>query len=188
MGMPSPQTEWTAEMAVALPDDGNRYEVLDGELFVTPAPTYDHQAAIGELVRLLDPFVRENALGHLTSSPADIRFSPKRLVQPDLFVVPLVDGRRPRTWNDVHSLVLVIEVLSPSTAFADRNRKRRIYMDAPVDEYWIVDLDARVVERWVKGIDRAEVLADLLAWQPTQAPSPLHIDLNAYFDDVLGPR
>src|SRR5512132_3356735 len=128
MGMPAQESEWTAEMAMALPDDGNRYEVLDGELFVTPAPSYDHQAAIGALVQLLVPFVREQALGHLTHSPADIRFSPKRLVQPDLFVVPLVRGRRPRTWADVHSLALVIEVLSPSTAFSDRNRKRRIYM------------------------------------------------------------
>ena len=189
MAMPRPSTAvWTLEKLHDLPDDGNKYEVVHGELFVTPAPTYDHQAAIGELVRLLDPFVRENALGHLTSSPADIRFSPKRLVQPDLFVVPLVNGRRPRTWKDVHSLVLVIEILSSSTAFADRNRKRRIYMDAPVDEYWIVDLDARVVERWMKGIDRAEVVADSLTWHPMQAPSALHIDLIAYFRDVLGPR
>lgn len=188
MGMPAHDTEWTAEMAMALPDDGNRYEVLDGELFVTSAPSYDHQAALAELVRRLDPFVRANQLGYLTYSPADIRFSPKRLVQPDLFVAPLVNGRRPATWTDVRSLALVIEVLSPSTAFADRNRKRRIYMDAPVDEYWIVDLDARVIERWQKGSARAEIPADSLEWQPPSAAAALTVDLTAYFDDVLGPR
>jgi len=82
-------------------------------------------------------------IGVLLWSPADIEFSPHRLVQPDLFIASLNEGRRPRTWRDVRSLVLAIEALSPATAHADRHRKRRIYMEEAVDEYWIVDLDAR---------------------------------------------
>lgn len=97
---PIGRTDWTAEMARALPDDGKRYEVLDGELFVTPAPSADHQEALSVLFRLLDPYVREHRTGHLWWSPADIEFSPRRLVQPDLFMAPLIEGKRPRNWGE----------------------------------------------------------------------------------------
>ena len=187
MGMPVSRTaEWTAEMALALPADGNRYEVLEGELFVTPAPSLVHQSVLGALHRMLYDFVRENHVGALLTSPADIVFAPDRLVQPDLFVAPPVEGQRPDSWKAIHALVLAIEVLSPSTAFADRNRKRRIYMSAPVDEYWIVDLDARVVERWMNGTDRAEVLTESLIWHPRDAAAPITIDLVALFEEALG--
>ncbi len=77
MGMPAQQTEWTAEMARTLPDDGKRYEVLDGELFVTSAPSWDHQHAVESLILLLDPYVRANSLGYVRTSPADVEFSPR---------------------------------------------------------------------------------------------------------------
>ncbi|MGQ0640595.1 MAG: Uma2 family endonuclease [Gemmatimonadaceae bacterium] len=179
-------TDWTAEMARALPDDGKRYEVLDGELFVTPAPSAYHQRALAVLFRLLEPYVREHRIGELLWSPADIEFSPRRLTQPDLFVAPLVDGNRPRTWRDVQGLVLAVEVLSPSTARADRQVKSRIYMEEDVGEYWIVDLDGRVFERWRKGENRPEILAGSLGWQPHTDVPPLTIDLAAYFAEVLG--
>lgn len=172
-------------MARALPDDGKRYEVLDGELFVTPAPSADHQEAIMVLDRLLAPYVRQHGIGHLFLSPADIEFSPRRLVQPDLFVAPLVDGKRPRSWKQIHGLILAVETLSPSTARADRQVKSRIYMDEDVGEYWIVDLDARVFERWRKGERRPEILAESLGWQPANVP-PLTVDLVSYFAEVLG--
>ncbi len=191
MAMPSPiplpigSTEWTAEMARALPDDGKRYEVLDGELFVTPAPSADHQEALMVLYRLLAPYVNEHRIGHLYLSPADIEFSPRRLVQPDLFVAPLLDGKRPRKWRDIHGLVLAVEGLSPSTARADRKVKSRIYMDEDVGEYWIVDLDARVFERWRRGESRPEILGESFGWPPHADVPPLTIDLVAYFAEVL---
>jgi Uma2 family endonuclease len=188
MRMPAPETDWTAQMALALPDDGNRYEVLDRALFVTPSPSRHHQSVLGALHWRVYDFVRENHIGALFASRADIVFAPDVLVQPDLFVVPLVDGQRPNTWSEIHALVLAVEVLSPSTAFADRKRKRHIYMAAPVDEYWIFDLDARVVERWVKGSDRAEVLTESLNWHPREAAAPLTIDLLALFEQTLGNR
>jgi len=191
MGMPASvpapvgRFDWTAEMVRALPDDGKRYEVLDGELFVTPVPSADHQEALIVLFRTLDPYVREHRIGHLMLSPADIEFSPKRLVQPDLFVAPLVEGKRPRKWRDVHGLVLAVEGLSPSTARADRQVKSKIYMDEDVGEYWIVDLDARVFERWRKDESRPEILAEALGWQPRADVPPLEIELVAYFAKVL---
>ena len=74
MGMPHPAPNWTVEQVLALPDDGNRYEVVDGELLVTPAPMFRHQDAILALVRRLEPFVRSTGVGHLSISPADIEF------------------------------------------------------------------------------------------------------------------
>jgi Uma2 family endonuclease len=184
MGMPAKITEWTADMVRALPDDGNRYEVLDGELFVTPAPALLHQRALRVLFELLLPYVRIHQIGELLWSPADIEFSPRRLVQPDLFVAHMREGGS--TWRDVIGLVLAIEALSPSTAYADRHRKRRIYMDEAVNEYWIVDVDARVIERWRKGDDRPDVLDESLVWTPLAGVEPLVIDLNAYFASVFG--
>ena len=99
MAMPVQQGEWTAELARALPDDGNRYEVLDGELFVTPAPALLHQRALLELYDRLKPYVVAHGLGEVLLSPADIEFSPKRLVQPYLFVVPDAPRGRRKTWR-----------------------------------------------------------------------------------------
>jgi hypothetical protein len=116
MGMPAQQTEWTADMARALPDDGKRYEVLDGELFVTPSPRLPHQLVVGSLFVALDAYVRAHSLGLALMSPADIEFSPRRLVQPDVFVAPFTAKGPPRDWRDISSLLVAIEVLSPSTA------------------------------------------------------------------------
>lgn len=82
--------------------------------------------------------------------------------------------------------MLAVEVLSPSTARTDRLRKRRLYQRQGLPEYWIVDVDARVVERW-RGIhDVGTVLTDRLVWQPDSATPPLTIELDAFFDDVTG--
>ena len=186
MAMLVQQGEWTAEMARALPDDGQRYEVLDGELFVTPAPALLHQRALRELYDRLKPYVKAHRIGELLWSPADIEFSPKRLVQPDLFVVPEEPGIRRATWRDVKSLLLAVEALSPTTARADRIRKRQIYQDERVPEYWIIDLDARVIERWQPEDDRPEILAETLVWQPRAEIVPLTIELEAYFAAVMG--
>ena len=186
MGMPAVQDDWTVERALALPEDGKRYEVLDGELHVTPAPTYGHQSAIMKLSRRIEDHVKAHRLGWVQFSPADIIFSERRLLQPDLFVVPWRAEGEPRSWAEIKSLLLVIEVLSPTTARADRIRKRLIYQDQRVPEYWIVDLDARVVERWRPEDARAEVLAEILVWQPRPELEPLRLDLPAFFDEVLG--
>ena len=185
MGMPARQTEWTADMAMALPDDGNRYEVLDGELFVTPSPSRIHQSAIMALVRVLDPYVRLHRLGWLYFAPADITFTSRRLVQPDLFVVPRADGPHFKEWIDVKELALTIEVLSPSTARADRFRKRTIYQLQGIPEYWIVDPFAQLVERWRPEDTRAEVLAEQLVWQPRLDIEPLLINVPSLFVDEL---
>ena len=121
-------------MALALPDDGQRYEVLDGELFVTAAPSWDHQSAVMAIIARLLMYVNEHHIGWLRTSPADITFSARRLVQPDMFVVPWREAGPPRAWQDVTELLLAVEVLSPSTARADRHRKCLIYQSQRVPE------------------------------------------------------
>ena len=187
MVMPASTQEWTADMARALPHDGKRYEVLDGELFVTPAPRLVHQWALLDLFRTIDRFVEREQLGRTLLSPADIEYSPRRLVQPDLFVVPFLPGHPPGDWREIRDLLLVVEVLSPGTAYADRHRKRRIYMDEGVPHYWIVDLDAQLVERWSPGEDRPHICDAEVVWQPHADREPLTITLPAFFAALPGP-
>ena len=107
------------------------------------------------------------------------------MVQPDAFVVPLVDGRPPRDWGEVGRVLLVVEVLSPGTARHDRVVKRRLYRRMGV-EYWIVDPDARCVERWLPGATLASVEDERIEWVPDGTGAPLAIDLLALFARVLG--
>ena len=186
MAMPAQPTEWTVEMVRALPDDGNRYEVVGGELFVTPAPSWTHQRAVRELLRILMPYLEEHALGDAIIAPADVLFGPRDMVEPDLFVVPLVDGNVPRTWEAVGRLLLAVEVLSPSTKHTDRAEKRDLYQRKGVPEYWIVDVDGRRVERWRPNDSSPETLTATLPWQPDRFTAPLIIDLPAYFHRVTG--
>jgi Uma2 family endonuclease len=187
MAMPAQHTEWTVDMVRALPDDGNRYEVIDGELFVTPSPSLVHQRAVFELLDLLRPYVKSHGIGEALASPADvIVYGPRKFVQPDLFVLPLVDGAPIRAWTDVGRLLLAVEVLSPSTERVDRGRKRILYRDKAVPEYWVIDADARTIERSRMDDFAVEILTDSLEWHPDPNVPPLTIDLPAYFNHVLG--
>jgi len=186
MAMPAQPTEWTVQMVRALPDDSNRYEVIAGELFVTPAPSWTHQRAVGELYSFLKPYVEQHALGVAIIAPADVLFGPKDMVEPDLFIVPLVDGKVPASWEEVGRLLLTVEVLSPSTLRTDRGDKRELYQRKGVPEYWIIDVDARRVERWRPNDASPEMVIEALAWQPDRFTDPLVIDLPKYFRRVLG--
>ena len=186
MAMPHASQAWTVERVRALPDDGNRYELIDGELVVTPAPRYVHQVAILELIRLLDPWLRTSGAARLLMSPADIALGEDELLQPDLFVYATSSDKPLRDWSDITSLLLVIEVLSPSTARYDRQLKRRRYQRAGVPEYWVVDLDARLIERWRPAEQRPQILDDRLAWSVHPDGDALDIDVAKFFADVHG--
>lgn len=183
MGMPE-TIPWTRERVLALPSDGNRYELIDGELLVSPTPRPLHQVAVKLLEMQLDPYLTAHRLGLAMGLAADLELSPGQLTQPDLFVLP--PGPRFRHWEGAPLPILVVEVLSPSTARYDRGLKRHFYQRAAVPEYWVVDLDARMVERWRPGDMRPEVLDLVLAWQPDAAHPALEIDLVGYFSEVIG--
>jgi Uma2 family endonuclease len=189
MGMPalSPSTYWTAEMVRALPDDGNRYECIDGELLVTPSPGSPHQAVVGELHLQLAPYVRAMQLGaYVQISPLDVELDEGMIVQPDLlaFTVTPASAKGRIQGPD---LLLVVEVLSKSTARRDRTIKREFYARIGVHEYWIVDQAARRVERWRAGAAEAELESGALAWRPVGAARALLIDLPALSDAIPEP-
>ena len=183
MGMPETLERWTAARVRELPDDGKRYEVVDGALLVTPPPRLLHQEAVFRLAQILDAYLQRVGGAHVFVSPADIELDPHTLVQPDVFVAPSVEERKPRSWAEI-SLLLAAEVVSPASARADRTTKRRRYQRG-VPEYWVVDLDARLVERWRPADERPEVLTEQLSWRVGEWAEPLVIDLTAYFALVL---
>src|SRR6266702_667130 len=185
MGMPKlEEPVTTVEQLLALPDDGVRHELLDGEHVVTPAPELLHQRAVGKLFRDLAAYLDERRDLEVFTSPADVILGSRILVQPDLFVARVPPGGWLRKWQDVGVPALVIEVLSPGTAARDRGKKRLIYQREGVAEYWIVDLDARLVERWRPADERPEIARDRLVWKSGPSAPPLEIELQPFFGRV----
>ena len=182
MGMAAP-TYWTAEMVRQLPDDGNRYEVVYGELLVTPAPRFDHQLLVSRLFLPLGNYLAHEPVGIVLTSPADISWGRDVLVQPDLFVVPFAEAQT-RDWSRLRSLLLVIEVLSPSTTRADRFTKRRRYQEAGVPLYWVVDGTEQHVEVWAPDAAFPAIERERLVWRPRGAATPFMLELAELFRPV----
>jgi len=188
MAMAAIRRRWTPEAVRALASEQRawpRYELVRGELLVTPAPGAIHQIAVLEIAAMLREHLAREPIGIVMLSPADLALEPGSVTQPDVFVVPAtvdVEGHR-LEWSDVNSLLLAVEVLSPSSARSDRIEKRDFYCDVGVPEYWIVDLDAQAVERWTPTRETPEILRDLLKWTPSQG-APLSIDLPWLFDRI----
>ena len=179
---------WTRDEVERLVDarDGltPRYELVDGELLVTPAPTRRHQRIIGQLYALLRPYVMHHRLGELVLSPAEVNLTPESRFEPDLFVDPAVAGRLPRASDPVTQLLLAIEVLSPGSRRHDRITKRRFFQRNGVPEYWIVDGDTEAFEIWHPADDRAVLVDDELIWLPEGAGEPFVLDVKQFFEDV----
>lgn len=167
---------YTAEMVRALPDDGNRYETVHGELLVTPAPRPQHQDLVLELAARLRDYLRSHPVGKVFIAPADISWAPDVLVQPDVFVVAL-DEARTLDWSRMKTLLLAIEVSSPSTRRYDRFAKRRVYQEFGVPWYWLVDIEARVGEVWRPEPTLPVIERDRLVWHPAVADEPLVVPL-----------
>jgi len=182
MGMVAP-IYYTADMVRALPEDGNRYEAVHGELLMTPAPRAWHQEVISRLADGLRAYLRHERVGHLFASPADISWGPDTLVQPDLFVVPLEEART-LDWSRMQGLLLAIEVLSPSSARADRFTKRRLYQEVGIPVYWVVDADRHEIEVWTPEVTRPAVERARVAWTPPGAATPLEIGLSELFQPI----
>ena len=133
----------TYDELIAMPDDGQRYELIDGEVCASPAPHRVHQKMSFRLTLQVGGHVEELGLGELYHAPVDVRLSPYDIVQPDLIFL-----RRDRLHLYQGSIVegppdIVVEILSPSTRQVDLVRKAALYARAGVPEYWQVDLDAR---------------------------------------------
>jgi len=179
MGMAAP-VYYTADMVRALPDDGNRYEVVYGELLVTPSPRPWHQVLVQRLSLAIGNYLEREPVGVVLGAPADISWGADVLVQPDVFVVAPEEART-LTWDRMRTLLLVAEVLSPSTAGNDRFLKRLRYREAEVPLYWVVDGEDRAVEIWTPKAGFPLVERRRLEWLPAGARAPLTLSLEDLF-------
>lgn len=170
----------TAAMVRAMPDDGNRYETVHGELLVTPAPRHLHQRVALRLARAVSGYVEAAGLGECLMSPADISWGDDILVQPDVFVVRLEEART-MDWERMKTLLLVVEVLSPASTRADRFTKRRLYQEAGVPLYWVADADQAFVEVWTPDVPFPHIEREQLVWHPAGARTAFTLALPDLF-------
>ena len=178
MHMAMDTTPWTLEELHRLPDDGNKYELVRGELFVTPAPSVDHETVIARLSRALEPYVLAHGLGLVYRPRAVLRFQ-RSEVEPDLMVREPPPEKR-TAWEDMSFPILVVEVVSPYTRRRDRLEKRDFYMDAGVAEYWIVEPEDEAVTVVRPGREDG-IARDVLVWQPRGNLPTLDIQLREIF-------
>jgi Uma2 family endonuclease len=176
--MDRPAAYTTADDVRAMPDDGNRYEVVWGELLVSPAPRPAHQRVVVRLTVALGTYCERVGDLETMVSPADVSWSDDTLVQPDVFVVPRAQAAQ-GSWSAVRTLLLVIEVLSPGTARHDRFTKRRLYQEQGIPAIWLVDLEAACVEVWTPTDHRPTVVRDTLTWHAPSATHALELDVAA---------
>ncbi len=180
MGMAAP-IYWTGDMVRALPDDGNRYELVSGELLVSPSPRFWHQRLVGRLHFAIENYLRSQSAGEALMAPADISWGDEQvLTQPDVFVIP-PSYRATEHWEELRHLLLIVEVLSPSTARNDRFVKRPEYQRRRVPAVWLVEGDERYVEVWTPDAAFPVVQRERLTWQPDGAREPLILELGDLF-------
>ena len=168
---------YTADDVRALPDDGNRYETVHGELLVTPAPAVKHQRIVMRLIRILDGYLAAYGLEDLLTSPSDISFDNATLVQPDLFIADLGAFKQTWRWADIKALHLVIEIVSPSSARSDRGVKRRLYQEQRIPEYWVVDMDQQHVEVWTPDAAFPAIQREQLVWRHPELAETCVVDV-----------
>jgi Uma2 family endonuclease len=170
MHIPKGKIVLTYEDYVLLPNDRNRYEILEGELTVTPAPGTKHQSASAKLFKLLSRHIDDRDLGKLFYAPIDLILDPTTILQPDLIFVfsahqHIITERAIEGIPD-----LVIEILSPTTSRTDRVTKAQIYARHKVPAYWIVDPDQESIEIYLLEGDFFRPAVTLQGTTPTMAP------------------
>ena len=169
---------WTRADLDRMPEDGNTYEVIRGELFVTPPPGYPHQEVASRLNKLLVPYLLRHDLGDVHFPRSVVVFEGGQ-AEPDLMVLP--PATKIDRWERMPAPLLVVEILSRTTARRDRIAKRSYYLDAGVAQYWIVDREARSIT--IVRRDRSdEVVTDRLRWEPIAGIEALAIELSKVFD------
>ena len=161
----------------ALPDDGRRYELHWGELSVTPSPGTRHQGAVIALGSLLFEHVRSRSLGKVFVAPTDCIMTNVTVVQPDVFYIA-TDRLSIISERGIEGVpTLAVEVLSPSTARLDRNRKMKLYAEHGVPYYWIVDPVGRSVEAYtLAGLEYVHVCS--VTSQPTALPPFIDLEID----------
>lgn len=157
---------YTYQDYLSIPEDpSRRHEIVDGELFVTPAPRFRHQQVVGRLLRILMELAEAHELGEVVPGPVTVRLHEEGVLEPDLI---FVSSHRLGIVNPDEGVDgppdLVVEVLSPSNRAFDRSLKRKQYMEHGVAELWIVDADEGTVEVWKPAADGSVAARGVLEW------------------------
>ncbi|MEO8605392.1 MAG: Uma2 family endonuclease [bacterium] len=142
----------TTEDYYDLPDDGLRYEILDGELEMSPSPSIDHQRVSRDLHRILQAHVEAHGLGEVFDAPCDVLLADTTIVVPDLVYVSLARAHIVTKRAVEGAPDLLVEILSPSSTRRDRHTKAALYARLGVPFYWIVDPQARTLEEYERGV------------------------------------
>lgn len=182
----SDRVKLTYEDLLALPDDGMRHELIDGEHYVTPSPATPHQLILGNLHLLIGTYVREQRLGVVLFAPFDVVFSRYDVVEPDL--IYFTAARYKEVVGDKNAQGapdLAVEILSPSTRRRDEIIKRRLYERTGVPEYWVVDpeLETVKVHRLVAG--KYQKAAELSLEDDAVLTTPLLPDLRLPLKEIF---
>jgi Uma2 family endonuclease len=163
----NPEVRYTYEDWLSIPEDSSRlYEVVDGELFVSPPPHFRHQQVAMNVSRILSNLALAHGLGEIVQSPIGVRLEADTVIEPDVLFVA----------SDRHHIIdregavlgppdLVVEVLSPSNREYDRTLKRKRYLGSGVAELWIIDADERTIEVWRPGEPATTVAAGSIQWR-----------------------
>ena len=185
MGEPAFTPALTYEDYLDLPDDGRRYELVEGDLFVTAAPFIRHQSTLGNLHLLLTPFVREHRLGKVFLAPTDVLLSTTTVVQPDLMFVATKHQSRILDAYIDGAPDLVVEILSDKSRRYDERTKKQLYEKFGVPEYWILDSELETVKVYRLGLKGYGAASELEAENGDTLTSPLFPDLTIRVAEIF---
>lgn len=151
---------WTYADLAGLPNDGNRYEILQGELIVSPASSVPHQRVLVRLSLALEDAVNKSKFGTVFVAPLDVKFSDNNVVEPDVFVVSVDQYAQVHDRRVDGAPAFVIEIVSPSSVKTDRQRKAALYMEYGVQEYWVVEPDQQRILVHLPGDPGPRIVID----------------------------
>lgn len=183
LSMKASLTRFTYDDYLALPNDGKRYEIIEGELLMTPAPSTEHQDLHGRLFALIRLHTDKNDLGKTLSAPTDVVLSMVDLVQPDILFVANGRANIIAKKNIVGIPNLIVEILSPNTGKRDREEKWKLYQRYELPEYWIVDPETHSVDVFIYFDNHLNLVETLTVGQQLKAQqiAGLTIDLSDIF-------
>ena len=174
----------TYEDYLTFPDnDGIRKEIIEGELYMTPALSTKHQLVLKKILRLLDNYVLQNGLGEVLFAPCDVIFSSINVMQPDIIFISNENLKILTEKNIQGAPDLIIEILSPYSTDNDRIYKKMVYEKFGVKEYWIVDPVEKNIEIWTRKTKKFELLSKTKQHESIQ--SLLLEDLKFELSDIF---
>ena len=178
------QGQWTYENYLGLPEDGNRYEIINGVLYMAPSPSFFHQEINLTIGSILHRHIKEAGLGRVVTAPSDVRLvAGGAVVQPDVLVVLNAHLDRITENGITGAPDLVVEITSPGTASYDRYEKRMAYENAGVTEYWIVDPSSRTIEVFLlkEGVYESQGVFREKAKLPSVVAQDLAVPVEQFF-------